>query len=71
METGDGGNCWDLMARVRLYKLRAARRALRKTRGNISQACKVLGVSRPTLYEILRNRGGKRKVKEISHEAAL
>ena len=33
----------------------AIRRAIARTEGNISGAAKILGVSRPTLYDLLRN----------------
>jgi two-component system NtrC family response regulator len=35
-------------------ELAAVRRAIAQTRGNVSQAARLLGISRPTLYDLLR-----------------
>ncbi len=38
-------------------ELIAIRRALARTQGNISKSSRLLGVSRPTLYDLLRQHG--------------
>jgi two-component system, NtrC family, response regulator len=36
---------------------RAIRRAIARTEGNISNAAKLLGISRPTLYDLIKQHG--------------
>jgi len=51
---GDGGDAVNLKAAREMADRRAIRRAIARTDGNISGAAKMLGISRPTLYDLLK-----------------
>jgi len=50
----EGGEALNLKAARELADRRAIRRAIARTDGNISGAAKMLGISRPTLYDLLK-----------------
>ncbi|WP_022682297.1 PEP-CTERM-box response regulator transcription factor [Sphingobium bisphenolivorans] len=50
----EGGEAVNLKAARELADRRAIRRAIARTDGNISGAAKMLGISRPTLYDLLK-----------------
>ncbi|MEJ7927400.1 PEP-CTERM-box response regulator transcription factor [Sphingobium sp. AN641] len=50
----DGGDMINLKAARESADRRAIRRAIARTQGNISGAAKILGISRPTLYDLLK-----------------
>ncbi|MFD1103433.1 PEP-CTERM-box response regulator transcription factor [Sphingobium olei] len=50
----DGGEAVNLKAAREMADRRAIRRAIARTDGNISGAAKMLGISRPTLYDLLK-----------------
>ncbi|ANI77027.1 MULTISPECIES: PEP-CTERM-box response regulator transcription factor [Sphingobium] len=50
----EGGDVVNLKAARELADRRAIRRAIARTNGNISGAAKMLGISRPTLYDLLK-----------------
>ncbi len=50
----DGGEAVNLKAARELADRRAIRRAIARTDGNISGAARMLGISRPTLYDLLK-----------------
>ena len=54
-ERGEGGEIINLKAAREMADRRAIRRAIARTGGNISGAAKILGISRPTLYDLLKN----------------
>ena len=51
---GEAGEVINLKAAREMADRRAIRRAIARTQGNISNAAKMLGISRPTLYDLLR-----------------
>ncbi|MBB3983463.1 two-component system NtrC family response regulator [Sphingobium fontiphilum] len=51
---GEEGEVINLKAAREMADRRAIRRAIARTQGNISNAAKMLGISRPTLYDLLR-----------------
>jgi two-component system NtrC family response regulator len=53
-ERSEGGDLINLKAARELADRRAIRRAIARTEGNISGAAKILGISRPTLYDLLK-----------------
>lgn len=53
-ERADGGDLVNLKAAREMADRRAIRRAIARTDGNISGAAKMLGISRPTLYDLLK-----------------
>jgi two-component system NtrC family response regulator len=53
-ERADGGDVVNLKAAREMADRRAIRRAIARTDGNISGAAKILGISRPTLYDLLK-----------------
>jgi two-component system NtrC family response regulator len=53
-ERADGVEAVNLKAARELADRRAIRRAIARTDGNISGAAKILGISRPTLYDLLK-----------------
>lgn len=50
----EGGEVVNLKAAREMADRRAIRRAIARTDGNISGAAKILGISRPTLYDLLK-----------------
>lgn len=50
----DGGDVVNLKSAREMADRRAIRRAIARTDGNISGAAKMLGISRPTLYDLLK-----------------
>jgi two-component system, NtrC family, response regulator len=60
LDGGDGGQA-DNGLNLRACRERAERtvllRALARSDGNLSQAARLIGVSRPTLYDLLRHHG--------------
>ncbi len=50
----EGGDVVNLKAAREMADRRAIRRAIARTDGNISGAAKILGISRPTLYDLLK-----------------
>ena len=54
---GDGGLAVNLKAAREAADRRAIRQALARADGNISSAAKLLGISRPTLYDLLKQYG--------------
>ncbi len=54
---GDGAEILNLKAAREIADRRAIRRAIARTQGNISGAAKMLGISRPTLYDLLKQYG--------------
>jgi len=50
----DGGELVNLKAAREIADRRAIRQSLARTEGNISGAAKLLGISRPTLYDLLK-----------------
>jgi two-component system NtrC family response regulator len=55
--SGDGGLAVNLKAAREAADRRAIRQALARADGNISSAAKLLGISRPTLYDLLKQYG--------------
>ena len=53
-ERAAGGEVVNLKAAREMADRRAIRRAIARTDGNISGAAKILGISRPTLYDLLK-----------------
>jgi len=53
-ERAEGGELVNLKAAREMADRRAIRRAIARTDGNISGAAKILGISRPTLYDLLK-----------------
>lgn len=53
-DRGDGAEVVNLKAAREMADRRAIRRAIARTDGNISGAAKMLGISRPTLYDLLK-----------------
>jgi two-component system NtrC family response regulator len=53
-DRADGGDLVNLKAAREMADRRAIRRAIARTDGNISGAAKMLGISRPTLYDLLK-----------------
>jgi two-component system NtrC family response regulator len=53
-DAGQGGDVINLKAAREIADRRAIRRAIARTDGNISGAAKMLGISRPTLYDLLK-----------------
>ena len=53
-ERAEGGDLVNLKAAREMADRRAIRRAIARTDGNISGAAKMLGISRPTLYDLLK-----------------
>ncbi|MEJ7933585.1 PEP-CTERM-box response regulator transcription factor [Sphingobium sp. AN558] len=53
-ERGQGTDIINLKAAREIADRRAIRRAIARTSGNISGAAKMLGISRPTLYDLLK-----------------
>ncbi|MFZ2998423.1 PEP-CTERM-box response regulator transcription factor [Sphingobium sp.] len=53
-ERGQGGELVNLKAAREMADRRAIRHAIARTDGNISGAAKILGISRPTLYDLLK-----------------
>lgn len=51
---GEGAEIINLKAAREMADRRAIRRAIARTQGNISSAARILGVSRPTLYDLLK-----------------
>jgi two-component system NtrC family response regulator len=49
----------NLKAAREMADRRAIRRAIERSQGNISHAARALGVSRPTLYELMKQYGIK------------
>ena len=54
-ERAAGGEVVNLKAAREMADRRAIRRAIARTDGNISGAAKILGISRPTLYDLLKH----------------
>tara|TARA_R110000787_G_scaffold41162_5_gene101867 strand:- start:5064 stop:6428 length:1365 start_codon:yes stop_codon:yes gene_type:complete len=54
-ERPEGGELVNLKAVREMADRRAIRRAIARTDGNISGAAKILGISRPTLYDLLKH----------------
>ena len=54
---GEGDDIINLKAVRELADRVAIRRAIARTEGNISNAAKLLGISRPTLYDLLKQHG--------------
>jgi two-component system NtrC family response regulator len=52
---GEGAEVVNLKAAREMADRRAIRHAIARTQGNISGAAKMLGISRPTLYDLLRH----------------
>ena len=50
----EGGDLVNLKAAREAADRRAIRRAIARTDGNISGAARMLGISRPTLYDLLK-----------------
>ena len=55
--TEDAGNILNLKAAREAADRAAIGRAITRTQGNISGAAKMLGISRPTLYDLIKNYG--------------
>ncbi len=53
----DGGDIINLKAIRDIADQKAIRRAIARTEGNISNAAKLLGISRPTLYDLIKHHG--------------
>lgn len=53
----DGGDAINLRAAREMADRNAIRRAIARTDGNISGAARMLGISRPTLYDLLKQYG--------------
>ena len=53
-ERGEGSDVVNLKAAREMADRRAIRRAIARTDGNISGAARILGISRPTLYDLLK-----------------
>lgn len=53
-DRAEGGEVVNLKAAREIADRRAIRRAIARTDGNISGAAKMLGISRPTLYDLLK-----------------
>jgi two-component system NtrC family response regulator len=53
-ETGDGPRMLNLKSARELADRKAIRHALARSEGNISSTAKLLGISRPTLYDLLK-----------------
>ncbi|MGC6400146.1 PEP-CTERM-box response regulator transcription factor [Sphingomonas sp. FW199] len=53
-EPGEGDDAINLKAMREIADRRAIRRALARTNGNISGSAKLLGISRPTLYDLIK-----------------
>lgn len=56
-EGEDDGNVINLKAVRDAADQKAIRRAIARTEGNISNAAKLLGISRPTLYDLIKHHG--------------
>jgi two-component system NtrC family response regulator len=54
---GAGGELINLKAAREIADRKAIRQAVARTEGNISNAAKLLGISRPTLYDLLKQYG--------------
>ncbi|WP_435417746.1 PEP-CTERM-box response regulator transcription factor [Parerythrobacter aurantius] len=54
LDNGDGSNVLNLKAARELADRRVIRHALARSEGNISSTAKMLGISRPTLYDLLK-----------------
>jgi len=57
LQAGETGEALNLKAVRDAADLRALRGALARTEGNVSNAAKLLGVSRPTLYDLMKAHG--------------
>jgi len=53
-EDGEGAEVINLKAAREMADRRTIRRAIARTQGNISGAAKMLGISRPTLYDLMK-----------------
>ena len=54
MAEGDSSDVINLKAAREMADRRAIRRAMARTQGNISGAARILGISRPTLYDLMK-----------------